>query len=86
MPALLMLASACAPATQEVHGEGEIDAPADEVWNVFGRQFAEMDEWSSIVTDSRAMTDEEVPSRVAAAPGAPVPGRAVMFKCHEEVH
>ena len=59
----------------KVYIETSIDAPADRVWDVLGRRFAEIDQWTSIVDTSRPLEPEEVPTDVMVAAGAPVPGR-----------
>ncbi len=53
-----------------------IDAPADVVWELLGRRFVDISEWSDVVRSSRAIGLDEVPPGVAVAPEAPVPGRS----------
>ncbi len=60
--------------------EQHIDAPAAVVWNVLGPQFAEIAEWSTFVTSSRALDPNDVPSSMVVPPGAPVHGRVTATK------
>jgi hypothetical protein len=54
-----------------VHMQDEIDvaAPADRVWEVLGRNFAQVDGWASAIVASVAVTGPGAPD------GAPVAGR-----------
>ncbi len=51
-----------------------VAAPPDRVWEVIGRQFADIAAWSRTVRESRPLTLDEV-GHLRVAPGAPVPGR-----------
>lgn len=51
-----------------------IDAPPDAVWALVGHRFADIDEWSSTVDRSVAVTVGELDGAVVAS-GAPVAGR-----------
>lgn len=55
--------------------ETKINAPADKVWQVLAHQFAEIDQWASIVETSRPMHLNEVPASMQVASEAPIPGR-----------
>ena len=61
----------------KIHLRAEIAAPADATWEVVGRRFAEIAEWSSAVETSRTIAVSEVPASFAVAPDAPVPGRGI---------
>ena len=58
-----------------VHLEIPIAASADDVWQTLGREFAEIEDWSTVVRTSRAIAADEVPDGMTVAPEAPVPGR-----------
>ncbi|MEL7533865.1 MAG: SRPBCC family protein, partial [Bacteroidota bacterium] len=58
----------------------DIDAPAAEVWEVIGKQFAEIEKWSSSITHSEAVPFSEVPSGMTASPNALVAGRKTQSK------
>ena len=60
----------------DLHFEQEIKAPAEKVWEVLGKQFAEIGEWAPGVASSRVLDMSEIPSPVKVAASAPVPGRA----------
>ena len=60
----------------ELQIKQEINAPADRVWDIVGRQFATVDKWSRAVATSRTLTMGEIPAGLQPAPAAPVPGRA----------
>ena len=53
----------------------DINAPAEKVWQVLGQQFAEIDNWATIVEASRPLEMDEVPAEYQVATEAPVPGR-----------
>lgn len=59
----------------DVHIETQINAPADKVWDILGRRFAEIAQWASVVESSRAAESSEVPTDFEVDPSAPVPGR-----------
>ena len=59
----------------ELSIETSISAPAETVWDILGRRFAEIEDWSSTVRSSRPLTLYEVPAGLSVASGAPVPGR-----------
>lgn len=61
----------------------DIAAPAEEVWDILGRQFAEIDIWSSTVTESVAVPFEEVPAHVTASTNSKVAGRTTTSKALE---
>ena len=67
----------------KLHLEQEINAPADAVWNIIGRQFAEIAHWSSIVETSRRVKATEIPYDIMPAEGAPVLGRVTKSKLVE---
>jgi len=58
-----------------VHLETPIAASADDVWQKLGREFAQIEDWSTVVRTSRAIGTDEVPEGLTVAPEAPVPGR-----------
>ena len=60
--------------------EKRINAPADVVWQLLGREFDAIDEWADFVKTSRPISPDEVPAGLTAAPTAPVPGRETMTK------
>lgn len=60
--------------------EQTIEAPADSVWEVLGTQFTDIADWASFVKTSRPVDRAEIPSTIAVAPTAPVPGRETMTK------
>lgn len=60
--------------------EKKIDAPADAVWDVLGRQFVDIDQWATFVKSSRPIERSEVPADITAARNSPVPGRETMTK------
>jgi len=62
----------------DLYLETEIDAPADRVWEVIGRDFANVGRWASLIESSRPLSPEEVelPPGVHSDPDAPVLGRA----------
>ncbi|MEM7344256.1 MAG: SRPBCC family protein [Chloroflexota bacterium] len=64
-----------APNTIELHLETEIDAPAEEVWQILAHQFDDIDTWSASVSESQAITLNEVPNGFTADPASPYPGR-----------
>lgn len=53
----------------------DIDAPADEVWEVLGHRYTEIDAWAALVPESREATPDELPADMTPAPTAPVPAR-----------
>ena len=54
----------------------KINAPADKVWEVLGKQFADISKWTSVVEDSKAIRLDEIPSNeFTPADNAPVPAR-----------
>lgn len=63
------------PDVTEIHIETEINAPAEDVWAALAHEFAEIDKWSSTVSESRAIDASEVPDGWEVAPTAPIPGR-----------
>ena len=64
----------------QLHLETPIDASADAVWAVLGRDFAGIERWSSTVEASRPIDKSEVPSGLEVDPSAPVPGRETTTK------
>lgn len=58
----------------------EIDAPADEVWNVIGKQFAEIEKWSSAIISSEAVPFNQVPTGFVASQNSQVAGRKTKSK------
>lgn len=64
----------------DLHLETAIDASADDVWAVLGRDFAGIDSWASFVKTSRAIEMDEVPDHLTVAAEAPVPGRETTTK------
>ena len=63
------------PEAAIVHIETEIDAPAEEVWAVLAHDFADIEEWTETVSESRAIDASELPDGLVPAENAPVIGR-----------
>lgn len=59
----------------DVRIETQIDAPADRVWEIIGRQFADVAYWAAGVKSSTEATADEAPADLVLAPDAPVAGR-----------
>jgi hypothetical protein len=57
--------------------ERDINAPADKLWRILGDGFADIDQWYSLVSESRAF-EGEIPEGLMVAPEAPVPGRVTV--------
>ncbi len=54
----------------------KINAPADKVWEVLGKQFADISKWTSVVEASKAINLDEIPSNeFTPSDNAPVPAR-----------
>ena len=54
----------------------QITAPADNVWELLGKQFADISSWSEIVKTSRALNEEDIPeTKYRPISSAPVPAR-----------
>ncbi len=54
----------------------KINAPADKVWEVLGKQFADISKWTSVVEASKAISVEEIPlSKFVPADTSPIPAR-----------
>lgn len=60
----------------QVHVEQVIDAPAEQVWEVLGHQFADIGDWASLVEESYPTST--VPGHIAIDPDAPVTGRVTV--------
>lgn len=67
-----------APDVIEIHLETEIDAPAEEVWQILAHQFGDIADWSATVNESRSLTMDEIPDGFDAVPNAPAPARATV--------
>lgn len=59
----------------QVHIETEINAPAEHVWQILAHQFADMADWTSTLSESRAIGRSELPEGLTIAAHAPVPAR-----------
>ena len=44
-----------------MHGNIQIDAPADVVWEVLAHRFGDIAEWASIMKSSKGIVDESSP-------------------------
>lgn len=55
--------------------ETKINSTAEQVWQVLAHQFAEIDQWASVVQTSRPLSLSEVPENMTVSPQAPIPGR-----------
>ena len=64
----------------EVHIETEISAPAEKVWQILAHQFADMADWTTALSGSRALAASEIPDGLTPAPTAPVPARETTSK------
>ena len=53
----------------------KINAPADKVWAILGKQFADISNWTSFVESSKALTADEISSGYTPAANAAVPAR-----------
>ncbi len=60
--------------------ETDINASADKVWAVLGRQFADIAVWSTSISSSEKANSEDVPNHVIPASEAPVLGRKTFSK------
>lgn len=58
-----------------VHVETDINAPAEQVWDVLAHRFETIDEWSSTVESSSAVVADELPAGLHPDPRAPVAAR-----------
>ena len=79
----LSLIGSITGSTVNIHVETDINAPAEEAWDILGRQFADIDKWSSTVESSRIPGQEEIPEGLVPASEAPVPGRITVSKVVE---
>ena len=59
----------------QVHIETEINAPAEEVWQILAHQFADMADWTTTLSESRVVEASELPEGLKIAANAPVPAR-----------
>lgn len=59
----------------KVYLQQDINASAETVWQIVGKQFANIADWASSLDYSHAITTEDVPTGVQVAPTAPVAGR-----------
>lgn len=64
----------------KVHVETEINASADKVWEILGKNFAEIDQWTETISTSDAVSFQSVPEGFTAASAAPVAGRRTVSK------
>ncbi len=62
-----------------------INASADSVWKILGKQFAQIDKWSSTVISSEVVAYNNVPSGLTPSPEAPVAGRKTTSAALEAV-
>ena len=53
----------------------DINAPAETVWNIVGRHFANVADWASSLDYSHPIDTDDIPAGVQAAQTAPVTGR-----------
>ena len=53
----------------------DINAPAETVWNIVGRQFANVADWASSLDYSHPIDADDIPAGVQVAQTAPVAGR-----------
>ena len=67
----------------DVHLETPINASADVVWGILAGKFAEIDQWSTAVDKSWALSPENAPKGWTIAPSAPIPGRATVNRIGE---
>ena len=60
-----------------VRVETQINAPADQVWQVLGKEFADIAHWTSLVESSKAVAVGEIPAHSPYTPAAdaPIPAR-----------
>lgn len=63
-----------------VHIEKKINAPADEVWQALGPEFADIDDWATFVRSSTALSVDDAPKGMTIATTAPVAGRETTTK------
>ncbi len=59
----------------KVYIETEINASADHVWEILGKQYADVSKWSNFVDTSYSIAAEDLPQGYTALPNAPVPAR-----------
>ncbi len=59
----------------KVYIETEINASADHVWEILGKQYADIYKWSNFVDTSYSIAAEDLPEGYTALPNAPVPAR-----------
>ena len=54
----------------------KINAPADKVWGILGKQFAYVNKWTTVVEASKALSADEIPPNdFTPAANAPLPAR-----------
>ena len=63
-----------------VYIETEINARADKVWQILAHQFGDMADWTATLSESRALSVNEIPATLTPAPTAPVPARETTSK------
>ncbi|HAA12212.1 MAG TPA: hypothetical protein DCE41_11135 [Cytophagales bacterium] len=63
------------PANLHLHVETEINATAEQVWEILAHRFGEISEWSHVVDASRPLKWGDYPTEYIAHPDAPVPAR-----------
>jgi len=61
----------------------DINASAAEVWNILGKQFAEIEKWSSAITSSEEVPYHQVPSHIVAMSNSLVAGRKTKCKTRD---
>lgn len=66
---------ALAGAPIDIHVERQIDASPEAVWAVLGTEFAEIDDWATIVSHSAPVDQADVIGGYPAIEGAPVAAR-----------
>ena len=59
----------------DINVETPMNAPAEAVWDVWARQFANIAEWASVVEESRAIARDDFPPDVRVDDRGPVVGR-----------
>ena len=64
----------------QVNVSVDINASADKVWDILGKQFAEIDKWSSTVITSKVVSFDSVPDGIVASRNSKVAGRTTTSK------
>ncbi len=64
----------------KVHIETEINTSASHVWNILGRNFTEIDQWTAKITSSIPVGFDAVSVGFTASKMAPIAGRTTVSK------